>query len=97
MKFILSLLGFFFLLFAIGIASLVWKVRKHVRRMRDTLQHNMDDEAFRRMSDEHNWQTKQEEGRTTRTKDGITIIDHRDPNKKIFTQDEGEYVDFREE
>ena len=29
--------------------------------------------------------------------DGVTIIDNRDPNKKIFTQDEGEYVDYREE
>ena len=36
---------------------------------------------------------------TTRTADGVTIVDNRDPNttnKKIFAQDEGEYVDFIE-
>ena len=51
------------------------------------------------------WQRKQQQQqqnksyRTTRTADGVTIVDHRDPdksNKKIFTQDEGEYVDFTE-
>ena len=38
--------------------------------------------------------------RTTRTADGVTIVDQRDPNKtnkKIFAQNEGEYVDFVEE
>ncbi len=37
--------------------------------------------------------------RTTTTANGVTIIDDRDPstaNKKIFAQDEGEYVDFTE-
>jgi hypothetical protein len=37
--------------------------------------------------------------RTTQTDDGVTIIDRRDPdkaNKKIFAQDEGEYVEFKE-
>ena len=35
--------------------------------------------------------------RTTRTADGVTIVDRRDPNKKkIFARDEGEYVDFKE-
>ena len=37
--------------------------------------------------------------RTTRTADGVTIVDNRDPNKsdkKIFAKDEGEYVDFTE-
>ncbi|MBR1416103.1 MAG: DUF4834 family protein [Prevotella sp.] len=38
--------------------------------------------------------------RTTRTAGGVTIIDDRAPekrDKKIFAQDEGEYVDFKEE
>ena len=38
--------------------------------------------------------------RTTRTREGVTIIDHRSEeqaNKKIFAPDEGEYVDFKEE
>lgn len=37
--------------------------------------------------------------RTTRTSQGFTIIDDRDPgvaDRKIFTHDEGEYVDFKE-
>jgi hypothetical protein len=37
--------------------------------------------------------------RTTRTADGFTIVDNRRPdqiNKKIFAQDEGEYVDYTE-
>ena len=122
-KFILSFIGFIFLLFTCGLAVLVWKVRKHVRRMRDAMQNNMDDETFRRMSDKYYWRKKEEAGptfdeeyfkgnpngwrqkkkadshssRTTRTKEGVTIIDNRDPSKKIFTQDEGKYVDYREE
>lgn len=42
----------------------------------------------------------QQARRTTRTKEGVTIIDDRAPkqrDKKIFAQDEGEYVDFKEE
>ena len=42
---------------------------------------------------------QQQQRRTTRTADGVTIVDNRDPNaanKKIFAQDEGEYVDFKE-
>lgn len=38
--------------------------------------------------------------RRTQTASGITIIDNRDPERarrKIFADDEGEYVDFKEE
>ncbi|MBQ7509881.1 MAG: DUF4834 family protein [Prevotella sp.] len=38
--------------------------------------------------------------RTTRTADGVTIVDNRQPsevNKKIFAHDEGEYVDYVED
>lgn len=45
-------------------------------------------------------QKKQQQAtsRTFRTADGITITDQRDSHrdKKIFAQDEGEYVDFKE-
>ena len=34
--------------------------------------------------------------RTTHTSNGVTIIDDREPNRKIFTHDEGDYVDFKE-
>ena len=41
---------------------------------------------------------QQTSSRTFRTADGITITDQRTSNrdKKIFAQDEGEYVDFKE-
>ena len=58
MKYFLSFIGIIFLLFTCGIAVLVWKLRKHVRRMRDALQNNMDDETFRRMSDKDYWRKK---------------------------------------
>ena len=43
---------------------------------------------------------RQQASRTTiHTADGVTIVDERTPqsNKKIFAQDEGEYVEFTEE
>lgn len=41
--------------------------------------------------------TRQQQANTTKTKDGNTIVDNREPsNKKIFAQDEGEYVEYTE-
>jgi len=44
---------------------------------------------------------RQERGRTTyRADNGETIVDYRNPQetgRKIFTKDEGEYVDYEEE
>ena len=43
---------------------------------------------------------RQQTSRTTiHTADGVTIVDQREPqsSKKIFAQDEGEYVEFTEE
>jgi len=126
MQFILSVIGFFFLLFTAGMAYIVWKVRKRVINLRDAMRDSMDDETFRRMADKNynrnhgddippfeddyfkgnpNGSKKQQQQsnthtrRTTRTANGVTIIDDRDPsvaNKKIFAKDEGEYVDFKE-
>ena len=45
-------------------------------------------------------QQQNNQQRTTRTADGVTIVDRRDPNeagKKIFSKDEGEYVEFTEQ
>jgi hypothetical protein len=45
-------------------------------------------------------QHNQTQCHTTTTDEGVTIIDNRQPNKtdrKIFTHDEGEYVEFTEE
>lgn len=59
---------------------------------------SFDKDYFKGASQQQNQQSNQR--RTTRTADGVTIVDKRDPNKankKIFAQDEGEYVDFVEE
>ena len=43
---------------------------------------------------------RQERGRTYRADNGETIVDYRNPQeagRKIFTKDEGEYVDYEEE
>ena len=34
--------------------------------------------------------------RKTTTSSGVTIIDEREPDKKIFSHDDGEYVEFEE-
>ena len=131
MQFFLSLIGFIFLLITCGRAGIVWKVRKNMKVLRDTMESQMQDENFQRMADKNYYRKKQDQGpvfdeeyfkgdpmgkkrkarhqqqqqqqqtrRTTRTADGVTIIDDRAPgqrDKKIFAQDEGEYVDFTEE
>lgn len=61
-----------------------------------------DDDYFKGTSSTGgaNKQRKQTQQRTTRTADGVTIVDNRDPderNRKIFTHDDGDYVDFTEE
>lgn len=63
---------------------------------------DFDDDYFK-TTDKQQKQKKQSQqqtnSRTFRTADGITITDQRTHNrdKKIFAQDEGEYVDFKEE
>ena len=59
-----------------------------------------DPNSWRRKHQQRQQQQGQQTRRTTQTSSGVTIIDDRDPNtrdKKIFTHDEGEYVDFKEE
>lgn len=57
-------------------------------------------------SAQHKWKQQREQQkaqqsqrRATQTSEGVTIIDERstEERRKIFTQDEGEYVDFTEE
>ena len=40
--------------------------------------------------------TKKTTTRKTTTSSGVTIIDEREPDKKIFNHDDGEYVEFEE-
>ena len=67
--------------------------------------HNFSKNYFKR-SESSTRSSQQQTGndfrqyRTTRTSEGVTIIDDRDPNqakRKIFNEGEGEYVDFQEE
>lgn len=75
--------------------------KKYYKRT-DTNDLDFDDDYFK-TTDKQQKQKKQSQqqtnSRTFRTADGITITDQRAPNrdKKIFAQDEGEYVDFKEE
>ena len=70
-------------------------------KKRDSVQ--FDDDYFKGTANKSNrkkQERSQQQQRTTRTADGVTIVDNRDPNtanKKIFAQDEGEYVEFTEE
>ena len=75
--------------------------KKHYKR---TEANDFDfDDGYFKTTDKQQKQKKQSQqqtnSRTFRTADGITITDQRAPNrdKKIFAQDEGEYVDFKEE
>ena len=95
MHFLLSLIGFIVLFFVAVVAIVVLKIYMGFRRLRQAMKKGggSDDNGASR---EH---YSQYTHRTTRTSDGTTIIDRRDPskaNKKIFAPDEGEYVDFTE-
>ena len=63
---------------------------------------HFDDDYFKGTTNKSSGRQQKEQSHqrhTTRTADGVTIVDNRDPNtsnKKIFAQDEGEYVDFTE-
>lgn len=79
----------------------VERLSKKYRREQST--YNFDKDYFKRS--EHSRADGSEPetermGRTTQTASGVTIIDDRDRNKaerKIFTKDEGEYVEYTEE
>ena len=74
--------------------------KKNYRR-RDNEGFDFDADYFK-TTDKKQKQKKQNQqqssSRTFHTADGITITDQRTSNrdKKIFAQDEGEYVDFKE-
>ena len=72
--------------------------KKHYRKSDDSP--NFDADYFKTTDKKQKQKSQQQQtsSRTFRTADGITITDHRtqNQNKKIFAQDEGEYVDFKE-
>jgi len=63
MRFFLALFGFFFLIVTGLMAVIVWKVRKRMRAIRDTMD-NMQDEAFQRMADKYYYKKNPEQGPT---------------------------------
>ena len=75
--------------------------KKNYRR-KDYEGFDFDDDYFKTTDKKQNQKKKQgpqqSSSRTFRTADGITITDQRNSHrdKKIFAQDEGEYVDFEE-
>lgn len=76
--------------------------KKNYRR-KDYEGFDFDDDYFKTTDKKQNQKKKQgpqqSSSRTFRTADGITITDQRNSHrdKKIFAQDEGEYVEFTEE
>ena len=75
--------------------------KKNYRR-KDYEGFDFDDDYFKTTDKKQNQKKKQgpqqSSSRTFRTAEGITITDQRNSHrdKKIFAQDEGEYVDFKE-
>ena len=50
----------------------------------------------RQQSQQQTQQSNQKTARRTTTSSGVTIIDEREADKKIFNHDDGEYVEFEE-
>ena len=74
--------------------------KKNYRR-KDVNDFDFDDDYFKtndKKQKQKEQSRQQTSSRTFRTAEGITITDQRTSNrdKKIFAQDEGEYVDFKE-
>ena len=63
---------------------------------------HFDDDYFKGTTNKSSGRQQKEQSQqrhATRTAEGVTIVDNRDPNtsnKKIFAQDEGEYVEYKE-
>jgi hypothetical protein len=98
----LQFLLFLFLIIVVGGIFVAVYLYRRVHGMAERLRRQMNGES---MGDENPWQSAggQQGGtqeRRTTTEDGSEIIDRRDPDKvkqKIFKDDEGEYVDYKEE
>ena len=87
MKMLITILLLLLLYIAFNVGALIVKIRRSMRQFQENIRQQAPGSSRRG-------------SRTTTTSDGVTIIDHRDPseaNKKIFSHDEGEYVDFKEE
>ncbi len=88
-------------------------IRRTVKKFKKTVfgDKNADEDYTRRRQQQYHYEEKRSHGtrqraegdsqtRRTQTSSGEVIIDNRHPEKsgrKIFTEDDGEYVDFVEE
>ena len=70
--------------------------KKNYKRRQDNIK--FDKDYFKTTNNKQSQEQQPRSNRTFRTSDGITITDQRtqSQSKKIFAQDEGEYVDFKE-
>lgn len=90
MKFFGAVIVFFIAFMIVIVMIALLFLRNLLNRLRQHVTHG---------TQQRKWQRPQERRRTT-TSSGVTIIDERsreETERKIFTQDEGEYVDFVEE
>lgn len=91
MGFILGIFKFFFFFFLIGLIALGILLFRGVHMFKKMTRGQGQSQQQRRQTTSY---------RSTKTRDGVTIVDHRSPdeaNKKIFAPDEGEYVDYTED
>lgn len=86
-----TILLLIFIVCIIALSLSVWKAYAIIRRKMNQFNSRMaNGNSFAR----------RDEQRETTTDNGDTIVDSRNQqqaNKKIFAQDEGEYVDFKED
>ena len=98
---LLVILIAFLVVVAIVLSVVVYYMRKGIRFVKRVANGEAAKDYFKHQGNSRKQQRGQRQtNRTTRTADGLTIVDNRSPekaNKKIFAQDEGEYVDFTEE
>ena len=91
MGFILGIFKFFLFFFILGLIALAILLFSGVRMFKKMTGRQGQDSRQHRQTSGY---------RSTQTRDGVTIVDHRSPdeaNKKIFAPDEGEYVDYTED
>jgi len=100
MSFISVILLFFLAMFLIGLVQVLWVLFRGWRTMKKMMNGQMNQDGFQQTRSNRYGNQRSQQGRTTKTDDGVTIIDQREPeeaNKKIFAPGEGEYVEFTEE
>lgn len=90
--FIIQFLLIVFVIAFATVAFVIWRTWRKVHKAVDQFNQQFGGDAQAQQR-----QTSQEQQRTTTTDSGETIIDTRSQkqvNQKIFSKDEGEYVDY---